>query len=151
MTLTKICGKDSQAVSQRCFYGKLFLKYETMHAEYAYFMNSLTFEHLTGRDCFWRHIHCTEMKFSIKAFLSKCDQIRNFLRIWSHLLKKALMRNFIVCAVKYSKISKNIFWPANRVWNNLLRKDDDIFCMVDRLDIIAVYIYEPLLFQVFVP
>ena len=28
------------------------------------------------------------MKFSIKGFFSKCDQIRNFLRIWSHLLKK---------------------------------------------------------------
>ena len=77
--------------------------------------------------CFWRHIHCTKVNFSIKAFLSKCDQIRSFLRIWSHLLKKALMRNFIFCAVKYSKISKNFFWPANRVWNNLLRKDDDIF------------------------
>ena len=48
MKLTKIYGKDSQAVSQRCFHGKLFLKYETMHAEYAYFMNSFTFEHLTG-------------------------------------------------------------------------------------------------------
>ena len=47
-TLTKIYGKDSQAVFQRCFYGKLFLKYEPMHAEYAYFMNSFTFEHLTG-------------------------------------------------------------------------------------------------------
>ena len=35
------------------------------------------------------------MKFSIKDFLSKYDQIRNFLRIWSHLLKKSLMKNFI--------------------------------------------------------
>ena len=39
------------------------------------------------------------MKFSIKDFLSKCDQIRSFLRIWSHLLKKPLMENFIFCAV----------------------------------------------------
>ena len=30
-------------------------------------------------------------KFSIKDFFSKCDQIRGFLRIWSHLLKKSLM------------------------------------------------------------
>ena len=36
------------------------------------------------------------MKFSIKDFFSKCDQIRSFLRIWSHLLKKSLMENFIV-------------------------------------------------------
>ena len=39
------------------------------------------------------------MKFFIKDFFSKCDQIRRFLRIWSHLLKKALMENFIFCAV----------------------------------------------------
>ena len=35
-----------------------------------------------------------KMKFSIKDFLSKCDQIRSFLRIWSHLLKKSLMESF---------------------------------------------------------
>ena len=34
------------------------------------------------------------MKFSIKYFFSKCDQVHNFLRIWSHLLKKSLMENF---------------------------------------------------------
>ena len=34
------------------------------------------------------------MKFSIKDFFSKCDQIRIFLWIWSHLLKKSLMDNF---------------------------------------------------------
>ena len=39
------------------------------------------------------------MKFSIKDFSSKCDQTRSFLRIWSHLLKKSLMENFIFCAV----------------------------------------------------
>ena len=30
------------------------------------------------------------MKFSIKDFFSKCEQIRSFLRIWSHLPKKSL-------------------------------------------------------------
>ena len=39
------------------------------------------------------------MKFSIKYFFSKCDQIRSFLQIWSHFLKKSLMENFIFCAV----------------------------------------------------
>ena len=39
-----------------------------------------------------------KMKFSIKDFLSKCNQNRSFLRIWSHLLKKSLMENFIFCA-----------------------------------------------------
>ena len=40
-----------------------------------------------------------KVKFSIKDFFNKCDQIRSFLRIWSHLLKKSLMENFIFCAV----------------------------------------------------
>ena len=38
-----------------------------------------------------------KMKFSIKEFLSKCDQIRSFLRIWSNLLMKFLMENFFFC------------------------------------------------------
>ena len=36
-----------------------------------------------------------KMKFFIKDFFSKCDQIRSFLWIWSHFLKKSLMENFI--------------------------------------------------------
>ena len=36
-----------------------------------------------------------KMRFSIKDFFSKYDQIRSFLRIWSYLLKKSLMENFI--------------------------------------------------------
>ena len=36
-----------------------------------------------------------KMKFSIKDFFSKCDKIR----IWTHLLKKSLMENFIFCVV----------------------------------------------------
>ena len=41
-----------------------------------------------------------EMKFFIKGFFSNCDEIRSFLQIWSDLLKKSLMENFIFCAVK---------------------------------------------------
>ena len=36
-----------------------------------------------------------KMKFSIKDFFSKCDQIRKKLQIWSHLLQKSLMESFI--------------------------------------------------------
>ena len=39
------------------------------------------------------------MKFLVKDFFIKCDQISSFLRIWSHLLKKSLIENFIFCAV----------------------------------------------------
>ena len=58
-----------------------------------------------------------KMKFSIKDFLSKRDQIRRNLRIWSHLLKKSSMENFIFCAVK-----ENIRVALNKsgcsfIWN----------------------------------
>ena len=39
------------------------------------------------------------MKFFSKDFFIKCDQIRKKLRIWSPLLKKSLMENFIFSAV----------------------------------------------------
>ena len=41
-----------------------------------------------------------KMKFSIKDFFSNRDQIRIFLWILSHLLKKSLMENFNFCAVQ---------------------------------------------------
>ena len=48
-------------------------------------------------------------KFSIRDFFCICDQIRSFLRIWSDLLKKSLMENFIFCAVLVTNIRKKIF------------------------------------------
>ena len=53
------------------------------------------------------------MKFSIKVFFSKCDQIGRFLRIWSHLLKKSFMKNFIfLCSVYYFINFKRRLWIA---------------------------------------
>ena len=40
------------------------------------------------------------MKFSIKDFFSKYDQIRSFLRTWSHLLNKSLMRIALIVNAK---------------------------------------------------
>ena len=51
-----------------------------------------------------------KMKFSIKDFFSKCDQIRSFLCIWSHLLKKSVMKNLIFCAVI---ITQQLGWITN--------------------------------------
>ena len=67
-----------------------------------------------------------KIKFSIKDFLSKWDQIHGKLRIWFHLLKKSLMENFIFCAVLYWKIwvAENtyfgIFYAVNcdQLWQN---------------------------------
>ena len=48
-----------------------------------------------------------KMKFSIKDFFSKCDQIRRKLRILSHLLKKSLMENiFYAVSVIFSTLPK---------------------------------------------
>ena len=43
--------------------------------------------------------HCKKKNFSNKDFFSKYNQIRRKLQIWSHLLKKSLLENFIFCAV----------------------------------------------------
>ena len=49
-----------------------------------------------------------KMKFSIKAFFSKCDQIRRKLWIWLHLLKKSLMENFIFLCSEQPYVSMTI-------------------------------------------
>ena len=49
------------------------------------------------------------MKFFIKDFFSKCDQILRKLRIWLHLLKKSLMENSIVCAVLISDMITDMY------------------------------------------
>ena len=52
-------------------------------------------------ECGWISKNTAQkMKFSVKNFCSKCDQIHRKLRIWSHLLKISLMENFIFCAVE---------------------------------------------------
>ena len=70
------------------------------------------------------------MKFSIKDYFSQWNQIRKKLRIWSGLLKKSLMENFIFCAVIYlyiiqterinnsvstSEVMRNLC-PSNSFW-----------------------------------
>ena len=53
---------------------------------------------------FWEYLTACvtahkKMKFFVKDFLGKCDQVLRKLRIWSHLLKKSLMKNFMFCTV----------------------------------------------------
>ena len=61
-----------------------------------------------------------KIKFSIKDFFSKCDQVCCFLRIWSHLQKKSWMGNFIFCAVPsktwilyWCTATEKLSWFAN--------------------------------------
>ena len=53
------------------------------------------------------HVNAEKMKFSIKDFFSKCDQMHGKLRIWSHLLKKFLIENFILLCKVFQVRSKN--------------------------------------------
>ena len=72
----------------------------------------------------WQTVLVTsqKMKFSTKDFFSKCDQIRRNLRIWSHLLKKSLVENFI-------------FWVVCAILNfTLLREFNYLYSMVMFLD-----------------
>ena len=39
--------------------------------------------------------HPTKDELSMTDFFGNCDQIHSFPRIWSHLLKKPSMKNFI--------------------------------------------------------
>ena len=60
------------------------------------------------------------MKFSIKDFFSKCDQILRKLRIWSHLLKKFLMENLtIVQWASYENESKS-YSRSNSIFRKFL-------------------------------
>ena len=59
-------------------------------------------------------LQCTKNEVSIKDFCSKYDQIRSFLRIWSHLLKKSLMKNFIF--VQYCLFTKFVWRKGALCW-----------------------------------
>ena len=59
--------------------------------------NGLKSLNFVGKLC---SLHAAQkMKFSVKDFFSKCDKIRRKLRIWSHLMKKSLIRKlYFLCS-----------------------------------------------------
>ena len=59
-----------------------------------------------------KEITAQKIKFSIKDFFSKCDQIRSFLWIWSHLLKKSAIENFSGSRTSFRKIIRNLYGKA---------------------------------------
>ena len=67
-------------------------------------------------------MHYVKMKFSIKDFFGN-DQIHSFLRIWSQLLKKSLMENFIFCAVMvlHSFYGKEVYVMRCAIWYHLYK------------------------------
>ena len=56
-----------------------------------------------------------KIKFSIKDFFNKCDQICRKLPIWSHLLKKSLMENsfFLQCRPPPCSVLLNLYDEVN--------------------------------------
>ena len=73
---------------------------EEVNLESCFFLSYLLYQVL---DAILFTYTARKMKFYIKDFFSKCYEIRSFLRIWSHLLKKSLMENFIFCAMLHNK------------------------------------------------
>ena len=73
-----------------------------------------------------RPLH-NKMKFSMKDFFSKCDQICRKLKIWSHLLKKSLMGNFSFYAVDHAFKCVNL---ENCVTNNGLIDKYELACYI---------------------
>ena len=67
-----------------------------------------------------------KMKFSIKDLFSKCDQIRSKLWIWSHLMKKSLMENFIFCA----ELACEFPYSNLRYWHPELKSNSLCICQL---------------------
>ena len=63
-------------------------------------------------------IHC-KINFSIEDFFSKCGQFLSKLQIWSHLLKKSVMENFILLDSCLESASLHFNWLATHglFWN----------------------------------
>ena len=66
----------------------------------------------------YRHLLHIKIKFPIKGFFIKYDQICRFPRIWSYVLKKSLTENLTFCAaifVNWDEFSTVTFWPSHNV------------------------------------
>ena len=64
-----------------------------------------------------------KVKFLIKDFPSKCDQVHSFLLIWSHLLKESLMENSIFWTVQAADeecFVLKFFWDLVKLINDVI-------------------------------
>ena len=77
-----------------------------------------------------------KMKFSIKHFFSKCDQIRSFLRIWSRLLKKSLSGKLhFLYSVKYSNhidIGRKLFGNLSSTISDILFSMQEVLATITK-------------------
>ena len=110
---TKFCQLKLRSKSlQNSNYGKnLYISYEIVLLDLTHFGTLMIMKWFD----LWLHCTAQKIKFATKDFFSKCDQIRKKLRIWSHLLKKFLMENFIfLCSVGDNLASRALFTHEQR-------------------------------------
>ena len=81
------------------------------------------------------------MKFFIKAFFSKRDQICSYLQSWSHLPKTSFMENFIFCAE--SNVDALFFLRTNKIFFNVL--------IFSRFSASKCYYFALICYETFVP
>ena len=104
---------------------------------------------------FIRRSTAQKMKFSIKDFFSKSDQIHSFLRIWLFVLKKSLMVNFIFCAVlnlKFNIVCFTETWTDDKKLENesLIQLPGYVLHRIKkncRGEGISIFVYESLSFK----
>ena len=73
-----------------------------------------------------------KVKFFSKYLLSKYYQTRSFLQIWSHLLKKSFMENFIFCAMCAQK-SRGTFKTQSNIKMELVEKIKAVIFFLKKL------------------
>ena len=90
----KICSELTIKTSVQCHYRRssaFIVNFEKIwHIPSSVF--TADFEQKMSTEYFAYTLYFHKYKVFIKDFFSKCDQIRRKLRIWSHLMKKSLMK-----------------------------------------------------------
>ena len=89
------------------------------------------------------------MKFLIKDFFNKCDQIRRKLQFWSHLQKKFFTENFIFYAVHLISRVPSHLYPVNLYIFNpiffLFSPILHIFCLILYVFNLILYLFNQLI------
>ena len=86
-----ICNLPNKSFLRALFYPSFFYGCNLINSTYS-FLNKIII--------YLAIVIAQKMKFPIKDFFSKYDEILSFLQIWSHLQKKSLMESYDFCVVR---------------------------------------------------
>ena len=103
------CYEYIMKLSSKCLWWSMFLGKVDCFVLQFYLQSDSAIELSENlKSYFSEHLWSVVFIFSFKNFLSRCtkyevskcksDQLRSFLQIWLHLLKKSLIEKFIFCA-----------------------------------------------------